>query len=435
MYNSFSSRKINIFFLLANTVMLSSCVSIPGMPPYNSPIEPKSQHSIPGKDFKLVKLEFSNIRYFSQPSRYHLKKKLKHKIKKITYRAKGHARGSAGYSYFIGPQDILNIVVWGETDLTISAESSSPVATGYRVNNDGYFFFPFVGRIKAVGRTTEQIRVDMTKRLSRFFKEPQVSVSIAAYQSQRAYISGQVMHPGVFEINDIPLTVRDIIAKSGGLKQFIIKNKGASYNKSKSYGSGNYKISSESSGDNTSEQTITPERALLTTAAKAKIQVDLKALFAKGDQSQNYVLHKGDALHVFLPEQLQQKNEYKQEPLERLRKIFVLGEVRQPGTIVMDENGVSLAEALSDRGGINENTANASGIFVIRSYTRVKQRLPVVFQLELKSVHSMVLAEKFALYERDIVYVTAAPISRWNRVISQILPSLTATATAGNVVK
>ncbi len=129
------------------------------------------------------------------------------------------------------------------------------------------------------------------------------------------------------------------------------------------------------------------------------------------------------------------KNEYKQEPLERLRKIFVLGEVRQPGTIIMDENGVSLAEALSDRGGINEDTANASGIFVVRSYTRVKQRLPVVFQLELKSVHSMVLAEKFALYERDIVYVTAAPISRWNRVISQILPTLNATSTTKSISK
>ena len=79
--------------------------------------------------------------------------------------------------------------------------------------------------------------------------------------------------------------------------------------------------------------------------------------------------------------------------MERLRKLFVLGEVKDHGTIVMDESGVSLAEALSDRGGINEETASAKGVFVVRSYGKPKQHhLPVVFQLHLKSVHSLVYA-------------------------------------------
>ncbi len=437
MHMSLSIVKIkNILLLVSVFSLLSSCVSIPGMPPFDSQLVPESQRSVSGKDFKLVKLGYDNIRYFSRPSRYRLKQKSKNKRIKEKYLTKGRARGVAGYIYRIGPQDILSVTVWGHPELTIPAgEFRSPTAAGHKVSNQGYFFFPHVGKVKASGRTTEQIRLELTKKLAKFIKDPQVGVSIAAYRSQRTYISGQIMQPGVFKIDDSPLTVRDVIAKAGGLRQFVIKNKGASYSKSKSYNSSHYSVSSSSSGSNASERTITPERALLTTASKAKIQINLKALFARGDKSQNYVLRGGDTLHVFLPKQLAQKDEYDQEPLERLRKLFVLGEVRQPGTIVMDESGVSLAEALSDRGGINEETANAKGIFVVRSYARAKQKLPVVFQLPLKSVHSMILAEKFALYERDIVYVTAAPISRWNRVISQILPSLNATTSVDNLSK
>lgn len=413
---------------------LSSCISIPGMPPYDSQLSPKNEQTIPGKDFKLVKLSYNNINFFSQPSQYRIRKKLINNSNKKEYKMKGRARSADNYIYHIGSRDILSITVWAHPELTIPAgEFRSPTAAGHKIDSKGYFFFPYVGKIKALGRTTEQVRLELTKRLSKFIKDPQIGVAIAAYRSQRAYISGQVIKPGVFEINDSPLTVRDVIAKAGGLKQFAVKDNGTNYNKSKAYGSSNYKITSGSSGSNISERTEIPERALLTTAQKAKIQVNLKALFTKGDQSQNYVLHSGDALHVYLPKQLQQK--HKQDPLERIRKLFVLGEVRQPGTIVMDENGVSLAEALSDRGGINESTANAKGIFVVRSYSKAKQRLPVVFQLELRSAHSMVLAEKFALYERDIIYVTAAPIIRWNRIISNILPSLTATAATGNIVK
>ena len=435
MRRSLSASKIkSILFLVSIGLLLSSCISIPGMPPYDSKFTPKSQRSVPGKDFKLVKLGYDNIAYFSQPSRYKIKNKSRKKTTPKDYFNKGHARNPSEYIYFIAPQDILSITVWGHPELTIPAgEFRSPTAAGHKVGKDGYFFFPFVGKIKAGGRTTEQIRVELGKKLSKFITDPQVGVSIAAYISQRAYISGQVTQPGVFPIDDSPLTVRDIIARAGGLKQFVIKTNGINYNKSKSYSSGGYNVSSGASGSNNHERTETPERALLTTAKKTKIQINLKALFAKGDKSQNYILHGGDALHVFLPRQLEE--DYKPETLGRIRKLFVLGEIRQPGTLTMDENGVSLAEALSDRGGIKEDTANPSGIFVVRSYKKSKKLLPVVFQLQLKSVHSMILAEKFALHERDIVYVTAAPISRWNRVITQITASLNATTSVDNLSK
>ena len=426
----FKKTKLLVLFLSMGFT-LSSCISVPGMPDFNSRLTPKSERSVPNRDFKLIKISYNNITHLS---RHRTKSKLKMRPKQKHFYVRGHARGIGGYTYTIGAQDILSITVWGQPELTIPAgEFRSPTAAGHKVDRDGYFFFPYAGKIKAAERTTEQVRLELTKKLAKYITDPQVGVSIAAYRSQRAYISGQVMQPGVFEINDTPLTVRDAIAKAGGLKQLIVKKNGVDRNKSKSYGSDNYKITYGSSGSNGMEITELPKRALLTTANKNKIQISLEALFERGDKSQNYVLQGGDALHVFLPKQQQQMD--KQDDPERLKKIFVLGEVKQPGTILLDEYGATLAEALSDRGGINEDTANAKGIFVVRSNPRSSNAIPIVYQLELKSIHSMILAEKFALKERDIVYVTAAPISRWNRVISQILPSLDSATSIDNLAK
>lgn len=429
----FFNKAIRFLFPICIGLILSGCIAIPGMPDSNSTLTPKNPGSVPNSDFKLIKLGYSNIKYFSQPSKSHTKKKVR--SKKRVFKQKGHARSVGGYTYLIGSQDILSISVWGQTELTMpSGGFQSPEAAGHRVNKQGDFFFPFAGKIKAVGKTTEQVRLDLTRKLSKYYPNPQVRVSIAAYKNQRASISGQVMKPSIFEINDIPLTVRDMIAKAGGLRSLSVRNNGVSRNKSKSYGSGNYNLSYTSSGSNAFEKTESPEKALLTRmSSKKKILIDLKALFEKGDKSQNYVLHGGDSLHIFLPEHQQQEDS--EEALIKLRKVFVLGEVKKSGTIVMDDYGSSLAEALSERGGINENTANAKGIFVVRSDAKSKKRLPIVFQLELKGVHSMILAEKFALHERDIVYVTAAPVSRWNRIITQILPSLNTATSVDNLTK
>jgi polysaccharide export outer membrane protein len=76
---------------------------------------------------------------------------------------------------------------------------------------------------------------------------------------------------------------------------------------------------------------------------------------------------------------------------------------------------------LSDAGWVNQTSANASWIFVMRGNTDQ----PELFNLDARSPDALLLADQFPMRPRDIVYVDVADVARWNRVISNILPTAT----------
>ena len=102
-------------------------------------------------------------------------------------------------------------------------------------------------------------------------------------------------------------------------------------------------------------------------------------------------------------------------------KIFVLGEVTKPGSLVMNKKRSTLAEALSDAGYINQTTADPRWIYVMRGDTEE----PQLYHLDSRAPDAMLLADRFPLRPRDIVYVDTAPVVRWQRVIANILPTAT----------
>ncbi|OGV25871.1 MAG: hypothetical protein A3F18_02850 [Legionellales bacterium RIFCSPHIGHO2_12_FULL_37_14] len=104
----------------------------------------------------------------------------------------------------------------------------------------------------------------------------------------------------------------------------------------------------------------------------------------------------------------------------RGQKVYVIGEVMRPGMLPINDEQLTIASALAYSGGINPESANPAFIYVIRgNYTQ-----PFIFWLNMETPDRMLLAERFSLKPHDILYVSSAPLARWNRFLSQLLPAV-----------
>lgn len=279
------------------------------------------------------------------------------------------------YDYRIGRGDVLNVIVYDHPELTIPAGSERSAAeSGNVVHADGTIFYPYVGQIKVAGRTVRDVRSEIQRRLSGFIAEPQVDVKVATYNAQKVYVTGQVKDPGVFSVTNVPVHVLDAISDAGGLTEMA-----------------NW-------------------HDVILTRDGQDLHLSLYDMLVNGDLDQNLRLKDGDVIHV-----LDVGNQ----------QVYVMGEVNEPAALPMANSSFSLTTAIAQAKGIREESANASGIFVIRRNPESSEAYATVYQLNAKNAAAFVLGSQFMLQPADVVYVTAAPVSLWNRVLNQILPSLT----------
>lgn len=284
--------------------------------------------------------------------------------------------------YLVGPGDVLQVTVWDHPELTLPAGQFRDAETsGQLVGEDGYFFYPYVGKVRADGKTVAELRVFLTEKLSTYITNPQLDVRVVDFRSKKIYVVGEVNAPGVLPLDDLPLMVADAISLSGGLTENAYK-----------------------SGVNISRNGTIYE-------------IDLKAMYDLADASQNLLLQHGDIVNVLDRSQ---------------QKVFVMGEINRPSSVEIINGYLTLAAALGEAGGVRQLTADPGRIFVIRGSDMDH---PQIFHLDAKEAYGLILAEQFALQAQDIVFVDTSGISNWARVINQLLPSFSVIGVVNSVVR
>lgn len=203
-------------------------------------------------------------------------------------------------SYVIGPQDQLSITVYDESELTGK----------YRVDNDGFFSFPLLERVRAAGRSLTELQVEITTQLANgFLRNPQVRVEVDQYKSRSVFVSGEVRAPGKILMSSNTMTLLEALAQAGS-------------------------PTSNASND------ITVTRREDTQPASAEpslIRVSRRDL-ETGRAGHDLVLQDGDIIHV--------------SPAQRF---YIAGHVRNPGFYVLEpgltvQQAIALAGGLTDRG-------------------------------------------------------------------------------------
>ncbi len=112
-------------------------------------------------------------------------------------------------TYVIGPEDVIFVKVWRDND----------VSGQFLVRPDGRISVPLIGDVTATDRTPEQLEKDISERLAKFIKDPQVNVGILVVGSKKYFILGEVNHAGSFPLV-VPTNVLEALVNAGGFRDF-----------------------------------------------------------------------------------------------------------------------------------------------------------------------------------------------------------------------
>ncbi|MDF1678697.1 MAG: polysaccharide biosynthesis/export family protein [Legionellaceae bacterium] len=129
------------------------------------------------------------------------------------------------YFYRVAPSDVIRVSVWEHPEFSPDGGVNTSLgeigsqggggASGYLVNPKGQIYFPLIGYVAVGGKTLDEIRIEVSKRLQKYIPNPQVNVRVAEFRGQRMYVLGEVLRKGFLPINDQPMTIADALALSG----------------------------------------------------------------------------------------------------------------------------------------------------------------------------------------------------------------------------
>lgn len=349
--------------------------------------------------------------------------------------------------YRIGVSDVV-LLATPQSGTTVSELSGLLAAQnrrqGYTVQDDGAIAIPDVGRIPVAGLTLEEAEALVFQRLVENQIDPEFSLEIAEFNSRKVSIGGAVAKPGVAPITLRPLYLDEALAGAGGVSvadrdyaSVRIYRDGTLYQipLTQLYARDGLRRIQLVAGDS-----VFVDTAYELDQASAYFQEQIRlAEFRQG--ARNAALNELQAevslRRAALQEARQNFTSRLELGAEKRDYVYLAGEVGQQGRFPLPYNQrASLADALYDEArGVPTETGNVARIYVLRGSSDPRDFDAITaWQLDASNAANLLLATRFELRPNDVIFVAEQPVTAWNRVIRQIIPSLITTG-VGSVTR
>lgn len=350
----------------------------------------------------------------------------------------------ARQSYKIGVGDvvILSIPSSGQTVEQLSGLLAAQNSRqGYTVQDDGAIAIPDIGRVELAGLSIKEAEAEIFQALVANQFDPTFSIEIAEFNSKRVAIGGAVGAPKVVPVTLTGLTLEEVLVQAGG-----ITLQDADFATIRIYREGVlYQIP-------LTEYLTRPELQKTPLVAGDSLFVDsaydldrAQAYFAEQISIAQLRQQRRDQAIA----QLNTEIGLRQTALSELRSnfqarlsagavdqdyVYLTGEVNSSGRFALPfETRAKLADALfGSAGGFSTRNADAAQIYILRA--QEESTAPVIaWNLDVRQAANLVLTTQFELRPNDIIFIAEQPITRWNRVLQQILPNISAAEQFGLV--
>jgi polysaccharide export outer membrane protein len=283
---------------------------------------------------------------------------------------------SAGGRIAVAPGDVLRIRIFEPYAGSIFPTIQQPGADlgTQRVTDEGTINVPYIGTVAVAGLDLAQIEQRIAEKAKGKAQDPQVIAEFVADRSHTVMVSGDVKQPGRVSVLDNVRSVVDAINRVGGPS------------------------AASAQGGSQSNQ--------LEVVVRRRGQVILTAQWSDLLSGADIPVEKNDEIVV----------------RPNARTYTVLGAVVKAGNVEMTKNNLNLLEALGTVGGLTDERANKTGVFVFRmgdiqNNPGARAR---VFRLDLGQPVSIFVAQQFGMHPRDVVYVTNAPLYEYNKIITAL---------------
>ena len=373
-------------------VSLNACSIMPAAGPSSRAVGRHEGQSVEGADIRVVDLTSDIVKQVRASDR-------------TTYFAESLGDGYQVGS-IIGKGDVLDIAVWeappaalfGSTvgDVRLTSSSSTSRGTSIpeqMVDSDGYITVPFAGRILASGRTPQQIAREVDQRLVGKAHQPQTIIRLVRNATQNVTVVGDVANS-----TRVPLTARgerllDVLATAGGVKQ--------------------------------------PVGKMTIQITRGDRFASMPLEFVIKEPRENIRLQPDDVVTALY------------QPFS----FTALGAIGRNDELSFEGTGITLAQALGRISGLQDIRADVKGVFIFRledaealasrdgGLVTPDGKIPVIYRINLKDPATFFLAQSFPIRNKDVLYVSNAPLADIQKFVNVISSTILPVATASTIVQ